>query len=98
MRVWLQQTLQLQPRALFPSASEAANGFLDVLAGSSGRRAGAQALQMAIRVMCGEVVTLTAPEPAPRPAAVPVEAPRPAEAPSRAFSLLRAVLPHFRAN
>ncbi len=43
-RMWLQQTLQLQPRSMFASAVEAERAFGDILAALGGRRAGPKAM------------------------------------------------------
>jgi hypothetical protein len=43
-RMWLQQTLQLQPRSMFASAVEAKRVFADILAAPEMRRAGPKAL------------------------------------------------------
>jgi hypothetical protein len=54
LRMWLQQALQLHPKATLGSASDAARAFEDVVRSVTGRRAGAQALQAAFRQLCGE--------------------------------------------
>ena len=56
LRMWLQQALQLHPKATLGSAVDAARAFEDVLRHVSGRRAGAVALQGALRQLCGEPV------------------------------------------
>jgi hypothetical protein len=99
MRTWLQQALQLQPRAIFASAVEASHVFMDVLASVRPERNGAAPLNAAIRRLLGEPVAEPAPrvEPPPAPVEVlPFEAPAP-PAP-RGFSFLRSVLPHLRGN
>jgi hypothetical protein len=105
LRSWLQQALQLQPRAIFPSASEAAQVFADVLDTVKPHRdAGAAALNVAVRRMLGESVVPPAPEPPPpppRPVPIRIELePQPAAEPRppRAFSFLRSVLPNLRGN
>ena len=104
MRTWLQQALQLSPRALFSSASEAAPVFVDVLASVRPQRNGAAALNSAIRHLLGEPAAepqpQAAPPPTPQPLGVdpaPVQQ-APAEAEPRGFSFLRSVLPHLRGN
>ena len=52
MRMWLQQTLQLHAKAMFASAVDAARAY-DELFARNKRRAGLQALQSAIRQLCG---------------------------------------------
>jgi hypothetical protein len=106
LRMWLQQTLQLHPKALFATAGDAARAFADVVADRPRRRgATTTQLQTAIRHLTGEsidepVVTLQ-PEPAIQSrAAAP---PRAAEAqpplvPSRGIPFLRNVFPAFGAN
>lgn len=99
MRTWLQQALQLQPRAIFPSVVEASQVFMDVLASVRPQRSGAAPLNTAIRRLLGEPTA--APEPKFEPPPPPVEAPAPLEpAPPapRGFSFLRSVLPHLRGN
>jgi hypothetical protein len=108
LRSWLQQTLQLQPRAVFPSAIEAAQVFADVLGSVKPQRDGAVALNVAVRRMLGEPVVIPQPEPpAPPPRPVPmridlesVQPSAPAVEPRqpRAFSILRSVLPQLRGN
>lgn len=58
LRMWLQQTLQLHPKATLGSAADAARAFTDATGEVSGRRAGAQALQLVIRQLCGESVSV----------------------------------------
>jgi hypothetical protein len=102
LRVWLQQTLQLQAKALFGSAVDAARAFADVVADLNGQRAAMQQLQSAIRQLSPGSI---APEPVvPAPAVRPVvrqtTAPPAVEStipPSRG-SFLRAVFPVLRAN
>ena len=107
LRHWLQQALQLQARALFPSATEAAAAFADVLDSVNPRRAGAAVLQVAIRSLLGETVGYREPAqpasagPGEPPAGIMDDHPEPRQAepaPQRGFSFLRAVLPNLRAN
>jgi hypothetical protein len=53
MRMWTQQALQLHPRAVFASASDASRAFADMTAQVGGRRAAAQALDRLVREMSG---------------------------------------------
>jgi hypothetical protein len=104
LRMWLEQALQLQPRAMFSSAVEAAQVFGDVLDSVRPKRNGAPVLDAAIRRLLGETspepATRVLPEPpAPAPVvdeAMPVEPP--AEPLPRGFSFLRTVLPQLRGN
>jgi hypothetical protein len=95
--MWMQQVLQLHPRAMFATASDAARAYAGAIAGVSGRRAGAQALQEAVRRLCGGPAPQDADAPlAPAPVrAVPtaVAAPGP-----RRPAFLSTVFPHLRAN
>ena len=106
MRMWLQQALQLQPRAVFTSASDAAQMFAEVMANMRPQhRNGPAALQAAIRGLLGEPIAV--PDPAPQPPEDPPAAepavevapaePQPEPSP-RGFSFLRSVLPHLRGN
>ena len=70
LRMWLQHALQLQTKATFGSAVDAARAFGDIVPEASGRRAGPSASQAAIRELCGGVKTV-------RPPAAPA-APAPA--------------------
>ncbi len=104
LRMWLQQTLQLHPKALFASAADAARAYADVVADVTGRRAATQ-LHRAIRQLSGDPVAPEASSAAEsRPAAAtarPATAARPAEPPpgaARAFPFLRSVFPVLRAN
>lgn len=103
LRMWLQQTLQLHPKALFASAADAARAYADVVSDVTGRRAATQ-LQRAIRQLSGDAVAPEPPAAAPRPVAVtarPLAASRTAEPPrvaERAFPFLRSVFPVLRAN
>ena len=54
LRMWLQQALQLHPKALFSTAADASRAFEDAVADVPGRRVGAQALAAAVRTLCGE--------------------------------------------
>ncbi len=97
LRMWLQQTLQLQPRAMFGSAVEAARAFGHVGADAGSRRLGLQALQAGIRQLCGEPAAAP-PVAAPRAPVRAVSAPAPqpvAAAAPRGFTLLRSVLPRL---
>lgn len=54
LRLWLQQALQLQSRALFPSAVDAERAYVSLISDVSDRRAGAVTIQEAIRQLAGE--------------------------------------------
>ena len=54
--MWLQQALQLHPKATLGSAVDAARAFADSTAKVSGRRAGVEALQAAIEQLCGHAM------------------------------------------
>lgn len=56
LRMWLQQALQLHPKATLGSAVDAARTFDDIVRHVSGRRAAAAALQGVLRQLCGEQV------------------------------------------
>jgi hypothetical protein len=59
VRMWLQQALQLHPKATLGSAADAARAFAAATGEVSGRRgSGAQALQLVIRQLCGEPVAV----------------------------------------
>ena len=106
LRMWLQQALQLHPRANFECAREAERALLDAITTSLGRAPSPQPIQTMVRLMCGD--------PASDGSAVHVEKVRSVPSPSRdfdppvtslgagdsepagAFALLRAVLPRFR--
>jgi hypothetical protein len=104
LRLWLQQTLQLQAKALFASAADAARAYGDVVADLENHRTAMQQLQSAIQRLSGHPL---APEPAttpaspiylaarPAPAARPVE---PAPIPPSRGSFLRTLFPALRAN
>ena len=100
LRMWLQQALQLHPKAMFATAADAARAYDDAVADVSGRRAGGLAVQAAVRRLCGEEqstdVSPLAAVGLPEPAAV-AEPARPA-VPSRGLSLLRNVFPPLRVN
>jgi hypothetical protein len=106
LRMWLQQALQLHPKAMFASAADAARAFEDVMAGVTGRRAGSVLLQAVIRQMSGDPMPdeIAAPpagvrQPAPVPA--PAAAPEPARrgtASTRGLTFLRSVFPLLRTN
>ena len=103
LRNWLQQALQLQARAPFSSAAEAAEAFLDVAAATRTTQGGAALLHAAIRRLLGEPEAdplPPAPRPVPRPPAVevPPEPDASREPAQRGFSFLRSVLPHLRGN
>lgn len=53
LRMWLQQALQLHPRAVFGTATGAHQVFAEMMAGAGFRRAGVQALQALVRKRCG---------------------------------------------
>ena len=106
LRMWLQQTLQLHPKALFATAGDAACAFADVVADRPRRRSGTTPLQAAIRQLAGgsvhdDAVVTARPEPALKPrAAAPARAAEP-QAPlaaSRGIPFLRNVFPAFGAN
>ena len=52
LRMWLQQALQLHPKAAFASAIDAAQAFGEAMAPVRGRRAGAQALRAVVTQLC----------------------------------------------
>jgi hypothetical protein len=54
LRLWLQQTLQLQSRALFSSAVDAERAYVSLISAVSDRRAGAVTIQETIRHLAGE--------------------------------------------
>ncbi len=95
LRMWLQQTLQIHPKALFASASDAARAYADVVADVRGRRAASQ-LHRAIRQLSGDPVAPETPAPAPRP--VTARPPEPPPVAARSFPFLRSVFPVLRAN
>jgi hypothetical protein len=108
MRTWLQQALQLQPRAVFSSAVEAAQAFADVIANVRPDLDGAVTLHAAIRRLLGEPAVDPQPQALPEPQASdplveevapaqqqPAQTAQPAP---RGFSFLRSVLPHLRGN
>jgi hypothetical protein len=95
LRMWLQQTLQLHPKALFASASDAARAYADVVADVRGRRAASQ-LHRAIRQLSGDPVAPEMPAAAPRP--VTARPPEPPPVAARSFPFLRSVFPVLRAN
>lgn len=68
IRMWVQQALQLHPRAVFASAADASRAFADLTAPVAGRRTSAEAFQRLVREMLGPA------EESPVPA--PVVAPR----------------------
>ena len=105
LRLWLQQTLQLQPKSLFATAADASRAFADVVADMQGRQPALAQLQHALHIVSGE----PAPEPPHRAAAVagpvvppgPVAAPvptAPAAAALRGLPFLRSVFPALGAN
>jgi hypothetical protein len=107
LRMWLQQALQLHPKAMFASAADAARAFEDVIAGVSGRRAGAVLLQAVIRQMSGEPMPDEADPPAkaavrqPIVVAMPADAAPPVRRPTgsaRGMTFLRHVFPMLGAN
>lgn len=106
LRGWLQHALQLHAKALFVSAIDASRSYAEVIASVSGRRAGAQALQAAVRQLRGEPeepppTHPSAPPPAPSAAPPPAASFRqPPMAPpaARGFAFLRHVFPALRAN
>jgi hypothetical protein len=104
LRLWLQQTLQLQAKALFASAADAARAYGDVVADLENHRPATQQLQAAIRHLSGVPV---APEPAPIPVTPVLRAafqtpaptpPEPAAAPAVRGSFFRTLFPAVRAN
>jgi hypothetical protein len=106
LRMWLQQVLQLHPKAMFASAVDAAHVFTAASASVPNRRAAAQAVHAAVRQLCGGGSPVEPPVIAPSPALTPVMmpvppaavlAPPPPAAPRR-FTLLRNVFPALRAN
>jgi hypothetical protein len=105
LRMWLQQTLQLHPKALFATASDAARAYADVVADLPRRGGATRHLQAAIRHLGGEPadedLAASRPEPvqAPRAVVSPVRpaAPVPQLA-GRRIPFLRNVFPAFGAN
>jgi hypothetical protein len=103
LRMWLQQVLQLHPKAMFSSAVDAAHVFTAASATVPNRRAAVQALQSVVRQLCGGESPIEAPVEATLPSPAPVVHP---VAPStaavaahpRRFTLLRNVFPALRAN
>jgi hypothetical protein len=103
--MWLQQTLQLHPKALFATAGDAARAFADVVKDVPARRAAIAQLQDAIRHLAGESieepVAVSRPE-ADRPARAAITTPPAEPAPQvaawRAFPFLRNVFPAIGAN
>jgi hypothetical protein len=104
LRLWLQQTLQLQPKALFGSAADAARAFTDVVSDVQGRQPALEQLQRAIRELSGQPEPVAEAIPAapraivPPPVAPPSPAPQSAMAALRGLSFLRSVFPAVRAN
>ena len=98
LRLWLQQTLQLQPKALFASAADAARAFADVVADVEGRRAATAQLQRAVRELTGEQVLEEPPAPARAPQRMPASPPPPRAATPRGLPFLRSVFPALGAN
>jgi hypothetical protein len=104
LRMWLQQALQLHPKAMFASAADAARAFEDVTAAVPGRRAGSVLLQAVVRQMSGEPMPDEVAE--PRTAVVPLPVPAPAPPPPvsrltasvRRLAFLRSVFPLLGAN
>ena len=107
-RLWIQQALQLHPKALFSTGADAARMFAAIEAKVPGRRAGADELHAVLRQLCGQAVDHVADavdddfstfvldeiEPA-QPALAAHGQPMP---PPRALSFLRNVFPQLRAN
>jgi hypothetical protein len=96
LRMWLQQSLHLHPRAVFASGVEAEKGYNEVLGPAAVRRGGAAAFQTSVRRIFGdtpessEAVRVAAAwsnaattYPAPRPIAPAPPATHPTPPPSR---------------
>jgi hypothetical protein len=105
LRMWLQQALQLHPKAMFASAADAARAFQDVIADVPGRRAGSVLLQAVIRQMSGDLMPDEVPAPrtvVPQPIPAAVPAPPPAArrftASVRRLGFLRSVFPLLGVN
>lgn len=64
LRLWLQQTLQLQSRALFSSAVDAERAYVSLISTVSDRRAGAVTIQETIRRLAGKEELAAEPAPA----------------------------------
>jgi hypothetical protein len=104
LRMWLQQALQLHPRANFECARQAEIALVDAINGACGRAPSQPPIQTMVRLMCGDPV-----RPAVHVDNVRNAPPRVADfdppvtslgggdsEPAGAFALLRAVLPRFR--
>jgi hypothetical protein len=74
LRQWLQQTLQLQAKALFASAVDAERSFGAIVQDVSGRRTGADLIHRAVHQLIGRAAIVDAPPPV-RPARVEPAAP-----------------------
>jgi hypothetical protein len=100
LTMWLQQALQLHPKAMFATAGDAACAFTAVVAEMTGRRAGGLLLQSVVRQMCGDPATeeVTRPGGATQPLLPTAELPRAAAPSPRGLGLLRNVFPALRAN
>lgn len=111
LRLWMQQALHLQPKSLFASAADAARAFATIAAKVPGRRAGADALQAAIRQLCGQQLeaepgdgvddddlgeTFVLETIEEQPSLAETRVP--AMPPPRALTFLRSVFPQLRAN
>lgn len=104
LRMWLQQTLQLHPKALFATAGDAARALADVVKDVPARRAASAQLQDAIRQLAGEPIEEPAAasraeaEPPPRVITTRPAEPPPQVAAWRAIPFLRNVFPAIGAN
>lgn len=99
LQLWLQQTLQLHPKALFASAADAAKAYDSIVAEVGGRRAGGLLLQGVVRQMCGDHDADEAVSGPVRVAApLAIDAPATMAASPRGLTIPRHVLPALRAN
>ncbi|MBI4264760.1 MAG: hypothetical protein HY657_10320 [Acidobacteria bacterium] len=100
LRSWLEQALQLHPRAVFGSAVGAQHVFAEILAASGLRRAGTQAVQALVRKRCDTAARASVfdarPSMEPRPA--PVHHAVPPPAPRRRGAFLQSVFSNLRAS
>jgi hypothetical protein len=98
--LWLQQTLQLHPKALFATAADAARAYDSIVADISGRRAGGLLLQGVVKQMSSDQGPDEMPS-APVRVASPigaVDAAGPVAPGPRSLTFLRNVFPVLRPN
>jgi hypothetical protein len=97
LRMWLQGALQVHPRVAFRSVVESQRSFADINSRPGARRAGAIALQVLLRTMCGPtnqppvVLNATAPK-ISQPTAAASQPPVHADVSGPTLDFLRSVL------